>query len=155
MMLKKKITIFLFLFLSSCGYKAMHSLENTLNYDFSINELTFVGERDVNIRIKTKLNNYTLIKKDTNFIVEISSSAEKTTIAKDTAGDATTFKSTIKIDAKVTLENNFVKNLQIIEDFNYNNIVNKLDLKKHEKEIKINLAEIATNKLIFKLSNIR
>jgi outer membrane lipopolysaccharide assembly protein LptE/RlpB len=154
-MLKKKITIFLFLFLSSCGYKAMYSLENTLNYDFFISELTFEGERDVNIRIKTKLNNYTLIEKDKNFIVEISSSAEKTTIAKNTAGDATTFKSTIKIDAKITLENNFVRNLQIIENFNYDNIVNKLDLKKYEKEIKINLAETAINKLIFKLSNIQ
>ena len=48
----------------------MYSLENTLNYDFSISELTFVGERDINIRIKTKLNNYTLIESDKNFIVD-------------------------------------------------------------------------------------
>ena len=154
-MLKKKIVIFLFLFLSSCGYKAMYSIENTVNYDFSISKLTFMGERDINIKIKTKLNNYTLIESDKNFIVEITSSAEKITIAKDAAGDATTFKSIIKIDTKVTLENNLVKNLQVIENFNYDNIVNKLDLKKYESEIRINLTETATNKLIFKLSNIQ
>jgi hypothetical protein len=154
-MLKKKIVIFLFLFLSSCGYKAMHSIENIVDYNFSISKLTFVGERDVNIKIKTQLNKYTLIKNDKNFIVEISSNAEKITLTKDAAGDATTFKSIIKIDIKVTLENNFVKNLQIIEDFDYDNIVNKLDLKKYERDIKINLTETATNKLIFELSNIQ
>ena len=151
-MLKKKITIILFLFLSSCGYKVMFSKENNTNYDFFISKLTFVGERDINIKMKTKLNNYTLVKKDKNFIIEISSSAEKVIIAKDIAGDATSFRSTIKIDALVTLENNLVKNLQIVEDFTYDNIVNQFDLKRYEREIKNNLTETAADKLIYKLS---
>ena len=154
-MLKKKITIFLFLFLSSCGYKAMYSIENIINYDFFISKLTFTGERDVNIKIKTKLNKYTLVEKDKNFILEISSFAEKTIVAKDVAGDATSFKSIIRINAKVVLENNFVKELEIIENFTYDNIENQLDLKKYEREIKINLAETAVDKLIFELSNIK
>ena len=33
--------------------------------------------------------------------------------------------------------------LQLIESFNYNNNSNKFELKKYEKEIKNNLAEIA------------
>ena len=41
------------------------------------------------------------------------------------------------------------------EKFNYNNTTNKFDLKTYEKEIKNNLTETATNKLIFKLSNIQ
>ena len=49
------------------------------------------------------------------------------------------------------LENNFI----ITESFNYNNISNKFNLKKYEEEIKNNLAEAATDKLIFKLSNIQ
>jgi len=154
-MLKKKITIFLFLFLSSCGYEAMYSIGNIINYDFSISQLTFTGERDVNIKIKTKLNKYTLDKKAKNFILEISSIAEKIIIAKDIAGDPTNFKSVIKIDARVTLKNNFVKKLEVVEEFTYDNIDNKIDLKKYERQIKINLAETATNKLIFKLSNIQ
>ena len=154
-MLKKKIIIFLFLFLSSCGYKAMHSIENSINYDFSISELTFAGERDINIKIKTKLNKYTLVEKDKNFILEITSIAKKIIVAKDGAGDSTSFKSIIKIDAKVTLKNNFVKKLTIVEEFTYDNIENKIDLKKYEKEIRNNLAETATDKLIFKLSNIQ
>ena len=154
-MLKKILTIILFISLSSCGYKAMYSIKNSSNYDFFISELTFIGDRVINIKMKTKLNNYTLIKKNKNFIVEISSSAEKIIIAKDAAGDATSYKSIIKIDAQIILENNFVKNLQIIEDFSYDNITNKLDLKRYEREIKINLTETASDKLIFKLSNIQ
>ena len=76
-MLKKIFTIILFLSLSSCGYKAMHSIKNSANYDFFISELTFIGDRVINIEMKTKLNNYTLVKKDKNFIIRISSSAEK------------------------------------------------------------------------------
>ena len=154
-MLKKILTIILFISLSSCGYKAMYSIKNSANYDFFISELTFIGDRVINIRMKTKLNNYTLVKKDKNFIIRISSSAEKTIIAKDTAGDATSFRSTIEIDAQVTLENDLVKNLQIVENFTYDNITNQFDLKTYEREIKINLAEIATEKLIFKISNMQ
>lgn len=152
-MLKKIFTIVLLLSLSSCGYEAIYSIKNTDKYNFFISKLTFVGDRVINIKMKTKLNNYTLVEKDKNFIVEVSSSAEKITIAKNTAGDATSFRSTIKIDAQITMNNNFVKNFQIVEDFTYDNIVNQFDLTRYEREIKINLTETATNKLIFKLSN--
>ena len=154
-MLKKILTIILLISLSSCGYEAMHSIKNSVNYDFFISELTFIGDRVINIKMKTKLNNYTLVKKDKNFIIRISSSAEKTIIAKDTAGDATSFRSTIEIDAQVILENDLVKNLQIVENFTYDNITNQFDLKRYEREIKINLTETATEKLIFKLSNMQ
>ena len=152
MMLKKKITIFLLLFLSSCGYKAMYSEKNIINYDFSISELTFIGTRDINIKLKTKLSKYTLVEKDKNFILEITSTDERMIAAKDVAGDATSYKIIIKIKAKVVLANNLVKNLEIVEDFTYDNIENRLDLKQYEREIKINLAETAVDKLIFKLS---
>ena len=152
MMLKKKITIFLLLFLSSCGYQAMYSEKNIINYDFSISELTFIGTRDINIKLKTKLSKYTLVEKDKNFILEITSTDERIIAAKDVAGDATSYKIIIKIKAKVVLANNLVKNLEIVEDFTYDNIENRLDLKQYEREIKINLAETAVDKLIFKLS---
>jgi len=53
------------------------------------------------------------------------------------------------------MNNKFKSNLRIIESFNYNNISNKFDLKNYEDEIKNNLAETATEKIIFKLSNIQ
>ena len=154
MLQRKIILLFLFL-LSSCGYEAIHSKKNSVNYIFSISELSFVGERTVNQRIKQKLNNYTQNKKDKDFILRISSTSEKIILAKNVAGDATSFKNTVSINIKVLMNDKFENNFIITESFNYNNISNKFNLSKYEEEIKNNLAETATDKLIFKLSNIQ
>ena len=63
-MFQKKIILILLLLLSSCGYEAIHSKKNYVNYSFSVSELSLVGERTVNLKIKEKLNNHTLGKKD-------------------------------------------------------------------------------------------
>jgi len=154
-MLKKKILLILFLFLSYCGYEAIHSKKNSINYDFFIEELTFFGDRNINLKIKEKINNYTLNEKDKKFTLIINSSQKKIILAKDISGNPTNFKSTVIINVKVLMKDNFKNNLQIIENFNYNNISNKFELKKYESEIRNNLSETATDKLIFKLSNIQ
>ena len=156
-MLKIIFIPIILLFLSSCGYEAIHSKKNTVNYNFSISELTFIGDRNVNIRIKEKLVNYKygLDKKDKDFVLRISSSAEKVVLAKNAAGDPTSFKSTIIININVMMKETFKSKLQIIESFNYNNNTDKFNLKRYEKEIINNLAESAAEKLIYKLSNIQ
>ena len=149
-MFKKILIPILLLFLSSCGYEAIHSKKNFIYYDFSINNLTFAGDRKVNIKIKARLNNYTLSKKDKNFALKIYSDTEKVVLAKDIAGDPTSFKIIVKINVEVITKNKF----NIVESFNYNNITNKFDLEQYEREIIRNLAETAAEKLIYKLSNI-
>ena len=154
-MFRKQIILLLLLLLSSCGYEAIYSKKNSVNYSFSVSELNFVGDRTVNLKIKEKLNNYAQAKKDKDFILRISSTSEKMTLAKNTAGDATSFKNSISINVEVLMNNKFKSNFIILESFNYNNISNKFNLKKYEEEIKNNLAETASDKLIFKLSNIQ
>ena len=152
---QKKIILLLLLLLSSCGYEAIHSKKNSVNYSFSISELSFFGDRTVNLKIKEKLNNYTQNKKNKDFILKVSSTSKKIILAKNIAGDATSFKNTISINIDVLMNNKFKRNFIILESFNYNNISNKFNLKKYEKEIKNNLAETASSKIIFKLSNIK
>ena len=154
-MFQKKIILLLLLLLSSCGYEAIYSKKNSSNYVFSVSDLSFVGDKTVNLKIKERLNNYAQGKKDKDFILRISSTSEKITLAKNTAGDATSFKNSISINVEVLMNNKFKSSFIILESFNYNNISNKFNLKKYEKEIKNNLAETATDKLIFKLSNIQ
>jgi len=154
-MLRKQIILLLLLLLSSCGYEAIYSKKNSINYSFSVSDLSFVGDRIVNLKIKEKLNNYAQAKKDKDFILRISSTSEKITLAKNTAGDATSFKNSVSINVEVLMNNKFKSNFIILESFNYNNISNKFNLKKYEDEIKNNLAETASDKLIFKLSNIQ
>ena len=152
-MLQKKIILLLLLLLSSCGYEAIHSKKNSANYSFSVSELDFVGDRTINLKIKQKLNNYAQDRKDKDFILKITSTSKKIVIAKNTAGDSTFFKNTISINVDILMNNKFKSNFIISESFNYNNISNKFNLKKYEEEIKNNLAETASDKLIFKLSN--
>ena len=154
-MFRKQIILLLLLLLSSCGYEAIYSKKNSVNYNFSVSELNFVGDRTVNLKIKEKLNNYAKEKKEKDFILKISSISEKVIISKNTAGDATSFKNSVSINVEVLMNNKFKSNFIILESFNYNNISNKFDLKQLEKNIKNNLTEVASDKLIFKLSNIQ
>ena len=154
-MFQKQIILLLLLLLSSCGYEAIYSKKNSVNYDFTVSDLSFVGDKTVNLKIKEKLNNYVYGKKDKDFILRISSTSEKIILSKNTAGDATSFKNSVSINIEVLMNNKFKSNFVILESFNYNNISNKFNLKKYEEEIKNNLAEIASDKLIFKLSNIQ
>jgi len=153
-MLKKIIFPVLFLFLSSCGFEAIHSKKNIDNYNFFISELTTNGNRDVNIKIREKLINYTLSEQGKGLILKISSDTKKVVVTKDSAGDPTSFKYTVIIDTEVMMKNDLKTYYQIVESFNYNNTTNKFDLKRYEREIINNLAEIVSQKLIYKLSSI-
>ena len=154
--MKKKIFSFLiFLFLSSCGYEALYSEKNQINYNFSISELILNGDREVNLKIKEKLNNYILDKKDKTFRLRISSNSKKIIIAKNRVGNATNFKIEITVDMEVLKNNGLKSNFVIIESFDYSNKSDKFELKSYESEIKNNLSSTASNKLILRLSNIQ
>ena len=154
-MFQKKFILLFLLLLTSCGYEAIHSKKKSVNYSFSVSELSFAGDRAINLKIKEKLNNHTQSKKDKDFRLTISSVSEKIILAKNSAGDATSFKNIISINVEVLMNNKFKKNFVILENFNYNSISNKFNLKKYEEKIKNNLAETASDKLIFKLSTIQ
>ena len=154
--MKKKIfTFLLFLFLSSCGYEATYSLKNRSIYAFSISELVFIGDRQVNLKMKQMLNPYKNPKneQEKNFTLNISTSSEKIITTKDAAGDAVKFKNEITVKVQVFLDKKNTSNLVIIEDFIYDNNSNTFKLKTYENQIKTNLAEAAVDKILFKLAN--
>ena len=152
---KKIFTFIILIFLSSCGYEATYSVKNIKNYNFSISKLSFIGDREINLKIKQKLSNYTQEIKDINFILKITSTSEKIILAKDAAGDSANFKIETIVNIDVFNEEKLKSNFIIMESFNYDNNSNKFELKNYEKEIKRNLANIITEKLIFKLANIK
>ena len=152
---KKIFTIILLMFLSSCGYEAIHSKKNVINYNFSIKEINFSGDRYVNLKIKEKLNNYISNKKDKDFILKISTTSNKVISSKNISGNATSYKNTITVNVETLMNNKIKKSFKIVESFNYNNDSNKINLKKYEKEIIRNLSETAVSNIIFKLSKIQ
>ena len=70
-------------------------------------------------------------------------------------GDAVTFKNTIATNIELSMNDGLKNSFVIVESFIYNNNSNRFNLKRYEKEIKSNLAETITDKLILKLSNIQ
>ena len=98
-----------------------------------------------------KQKNYILKGKDKNYALKISSDTEKVALAKDIAGDPTSFKLTVEINVEIVMNNNFKDKFNIVESFNYNNNTNKFNLEQYEKEIINNLAETAAEKLIYKI----
>jgi hypothetical protein len=154
-MLKKTILFVIFLFTASCGYEAIYSKKNKKDYNFSISEIYFVGDRDVNIKIKQRLNNYVLNKKTKEFRLTIQSIIKKEVLVKDAAGDPTNFETTLTIDTDVFVNNILRKKINIEKKFKYNNNADKFALANYEKSLQNNLAESISNELIFKLSNIK
>ena len=153
-MFKKKILVVFFLLTTSCGYEAIYSKKNSVNYGFSISSINLEGDRDVNLRIKQTLNNYISNKNNKKFDLDIITINEKIIIAKDTAGDPTDFENTTNVNVEVFIEGKFKKKFVIKESFKYKNISNKFDLKTTEKNLKINLAETIAEELVLRLSNI-
>ena len=155
-MKKKTFTFLLFLFLSSCGYEAIYSVKNRIKYNFSISELVLVGDRQVSLRLKQKLNSYTNSKNEEkkSFSLKISSSSEKVITANDASGDATKFKNEVTVKVEVFMNGEYKSNFVIIESFIYNNNSNTSELRAYENQIKNNLAEAAVGKITIKLANI-
>ena len=109
---KKIFTFILLIFLSSRGYEAIYSVKKIENYNFSISKLSFIGDREINLKLKQKLNNYTQETKDINFTLKITSTSEKIILVKNIAGDSTNFKinAIVNIDVfnKDKLKSNFI-----------------------------------------------
>ena len=60
----------------------MHSEKNITKYDFSISVINFKGDRDINLKMKEKLNIYTLEKKNKDFNLESSLFLKKQSLQK-------------------------------------------------------------------------
>ena len=158
--MKKKIfTFLLFLFLSSCGYEAIYSLKNRVNYAFQISKLELSGDRQVNLKIKQILSSYSnpkiAIENGKIFELKISSDSEKITTTKNVSGDATKFKNEITLKVQVSMDKTIISNFSVTEKFIYNNNSNTSELRSYENQIKNNLTEAAVDKVTSKLALIK
>ena len=154
-MIKKALLMLIFLSIMSCGYERLTPKKDNNKYNFSLNEITFKGDRAVNLKVKEKLNVYRINKTEKKFKLIINTTSEKIIIGKDLKGDPTNFKNITTLSVDVLVSNKIKKKLTYEASYNYNNDKNKTNLKNYEKQIKENLAETITNKLILKLSNIK
>ena len=158
--MKQKIfTFLLFLFLSSCGYEAIYSLKNRVNYAFQISKLELSGDRQVNLKTKQILSSYSNpnieIENSKIFELKISSESEKITTTKNASGNATKFENEITLKVQVSMGGTIISNFSVTENFIYNNNSNTSELRSYENQIKNNLTEAAVKKITSKLAIIK
>mgnify|MGYP006073853275 FL=1 len=152
-MQKKSFILIILFFLTSCGYEAIYSQKNFIKHNFSINQINFLGDRQTNIKIQQGL---LVLKSPTatkTYNLEIKSESEKIITGKDAKGDAVSFELEIKVFL-IIKEQSFQVDKKYIENFKYNNLEDKIELRNYEREIKLNLAENITNKIIFDIAKL-
>ena len=131
--------------LGNCGYEPMHSKKGTINT--KIQNFQLEGNKSINKRIISSLG----IKnqgKTSGYKLVIKSNKLLETVAKNAAGDAAIYKTTITVIVSIMDGNKIVKDKNLISDFTYNNKENKFDLSQYQKEIEENLI----NKIIEKIN---
>ena len=137
--------------LSSCGYESIYL--NNDKFDLPIKEFKLTGDKNVNRKIISILNlkkddsnnsNYTL-KLDSEKLVEIA--------AKDKAGNATIFKTSIKVEIQLDKNDELIGKKTFDGSFTYSNSEDKFSLLQYQKSIEANLIDKITEEIIFFLNN--
>ena len=96
-MIKKHIVLIsLIFFLTQCGFSPIY-LKNT-NTNFSIENVNYQGDRELNNFLKINLNQYKNEKSNKKIFIEAKSGYEKIILTKNSSGDVTNY----KLIAKVT-----------------------------------------------------
>ena len=149
-----KLTFIISVFLlTSCSYKPIFSEKN---YNFEINKVDYIGERQINNIIKNKIN---LIKKNESqnkkrYDLSINSYKEKLIVSKDSKGDPLKFELIVTTDYKVNYNDLLLLNKTISKNNIYNNDTDKFKLEQNEKIIVENLTEKISEIIISSIINL-
>ena len=150
--LKSIYIITIFLLFISCGYSPLYKDLGNVNFSIKLNEIN--GNRTINNLIKSKLNTYSSNDAEKNYDIDINTKYIKDIIAKDTTGAATEYKLTISASFKV-VSNDYEREFLFEESFNMRSISDRLEEQDYEENIKSNLVNIVTRKLILQLSLVK
>ena len=143
----KKIFVFpiFFLFFLGCGYTPIFSKKDV---NFSIDNIKFLGNKDVKEKISQSLSNYKNKPNKEKKILLIVNSLKKINIAsKNSKGETQTNK--ISIDARVKIifsENNF-----LVKSFSKSSIYTVIDRKSEQKSIENKLTENLSNEIALQI----
>ena len=146
MIRKNLLLISLIFFLTHCGFTPIYLQNKDVN--FSIEQVTYTGDREINNFFKTNLSQYKNEKVDNKIYIEVNSVYEKIILSKDGTGAVTNY----QLEAQVIF---LIKPLNKVIKINDKKIMKSMDDQfeeaKYERTIKQGFASSITNKLISKL----
>jgi len=146
-MIKKKIIfILLIFFLNNCGFAPIYF--NDPNVNFSIEQVNFTGDRDLNNFLKTNLDKYKNKKANNKLNIDANSIYKKIILSKDGTGQVTNY----QLEAEVIfLVKPLNKKIIITEKKIMDSMNDKFDEDRYERTIKQNFASSISNKLSLEL----
>jgi hypothetical protein len=149
-MIKKIFFLVIVLSLANCGYNPVFLKK--IDTDLSIKNYQVTGNKNINKGIVAFLN----IKNDNNanakYSLKLNSTKLVEIVAKDKVGNASVYKTTVRVELLITEGNNIIKERTFASDFIYNNITNKFDLFQYQKNIDKNLINSLSEKIFLFLT---
>ena len=148
----KKYLFIIFLLFNQCDYKPIYS-QNNQNFGIKIIEF---NENRSNKILATRLNNYSY-KKNNLFLYELKllTSENKLVLSKDTKGDPLLLGLKINLKIEVYEKDKLVTKKEYNEQFNYQNLSKKFELKSYESEIRLNIYDKMISKILIDLANLK
>jgi hypothetical protein len=142
----KIIFISLIFLLANCGFSPIY-VKNT-NNNFSIENVIYNGDRELNNFLKTNLNQYKNEATNKKVYIEAISKYKKIILTKNTTGKITNY----KLIAEVTfLIKSTDRKINIIEERVINTMNDKFEEARKEKAIKQSFASSISKKLVSEL----
>ena len=146
-MIKKNIIVIsLIFFLTNCGFSPIY-IKNT-NTNFSIENVNYQGDRELNNFLKINLNQYKNEKSNKKIFIEAKSGYEKIILTKNSSADVTNYKLIAKVTFLIKSTN---KKINITEEKIISSMDDKFEETRKERTAKQNFARSISNKLISEL----
>lgn len=148
--MRSKLTIFLLIFLTSCGYSAVY--KNTKSNSLMMNVIGAQGDVVMNSLIRNELELYSNPEAENIFDINLNTTYEKKIISKNSSGKISNYE--LSTRAVITIISKEKKDeISFIEKFKIENNSDSFEQKNYEDIIKRNFANSIREKLIFKLSS--
>ena len=147
-MTKKHIIIYISLifFLTNCGFSPIY-IKNT-DANFSIENVNYQGDRELNNFLKINLNQYKNEKSNRKILIEATSEYEKIILTKNTESEVTNYELVAKVTFLIKSNN---KKINITEKKIISSMDDKFEEARKERATKQNFARSISNKLISEL----
>jgi hypothetical protein len=146
-MIKKNIIVVsLILFLNSCGFTPIYLEKNDIK--FSIEQVNYSGDRDLNNFLKINLDKYKNEKIDNKISIDAKSTYKKIILSKDGTGEVTNYQLEAEVIFLIKSNN---KEIKIIEKKIIDSLSDKFEEARYERSIKQSFASSITNKLTSEL----
>ena len=137
-----------FISLQSCGFSPLY--KDFSNQDLNIKILELSGDRETFNLIQTKLKKFSKNTGNEVFKIKINTKYTKMSIAKDTSGQTTNYRSKIVSNFQIEYKNK-IKNIRLNESFDFKKIDDQFAELDYEKSVKNSMINIIVQKLISQL----